>query len=115
VISPYTPTLERLARCRGVRGSLVVSEGDGLIVDANLRIGERGDAVAALGASVYRRTRRAAAAARLGAPAFLQLDAERGHVCVAGAGDLVVMVVTEPGANIGLLRVELLAAVRGLP
>ena len=42
---------------------------------------------------------------------FLQLDAERGRMCaVGGAGDLVIVVVAEPQANVGLIRVELLKA-----
>jgi predicted regulator of Ras-like GTPase activity (Roadblock/LC7/MglB family) len=114
VISQFTPMLDRLSRNRGVHGSLVVSESDGMIVDANLRVGQRGDDVAALAAAVYRRARRASAAAGLGAPAFLQLDARRGHVCAVGAGDLVILVIAEPTANIGLLRVQLLAAAREL-
>jgi predicted regulator of Ras-like GTPase activity (Roadblock/LC7/MglB family) len=110
----YAGLLDRLARARGVRGSLIVSQRDGLVIDANLRIGQRGDSLAAFAATVYRKTRLGADAARLGATTFLQLDAERGHVCAAGREDLLIVVVTEPGANIGLIRVELLRAVEFL-
>ena len=111
MIAGFSEVLETLARHRGVKGSLVVSETDGLLVDANLRIGQRGDRLAALAASVYRKARRAAEAARLGSATFLQLDAEHGHICAAGRGDLLIVVIAEPAANIGLLRVELLKAV----
>ena len=104
--------LESLARQRGVQASLIVSESDGLIIDANLRFGQDGDRIAALAASLYRKARLSAGAAWLGAVAFLQLDAERGRICVAGGrGDLIIVVVAEPAANVGLIRVELLKAV----
>jgi predicted regulator of Ras-like GTPase activity (Roadblock/LC7/MglB family) len=56
-----------------------------------------------------------ASAARLGAVTFLQLDAERGRICaVGGRGDLVIVVVAEPEANVGLIRVELLRALESV-
>jgi predicted regulator of Ras-like GTPase activity (Roadblock/LC7/MglB family) len=114
-MSPYTPVLESLTRQRGVRASLIVSEGDGLVVDSNLRFGQDGDRVAALAASMYRKARLSAAAARLGSVAFLQLDAERGRICAAGGrGDLVLVVVADLSANVGLIRVELLRALESL-
>jgi predicted regulator of Ras-like GTPase activity (Roadblock/LC7/MglB family) len=114
MITPYAPILEVLTRQRGVRASLVVSEADGLVVDAHLRFGQDGDRVAALAASMYRKARLSAAAARLGAVAFLQLDAERGRICAAGRGDLVLVVVADASANVGLIRVELLRALEAL-
>ena len=98
-----------------MRASLIVSENDGLVVDSNLRFGQDGDRVAALAASLYRKARLSAAAARLGSVSFLQLDAERGRICaVGGRGDLVIVVVADPTANVGLIRVELLKALESL-
>src|SRR3954470_2197935 len=113
--SPFAQLLEGLTRHRGVRASLIVSESDGLVVDANLRFGQDGDRVAALAAATYRKARLSAEAAHLGAVAFLQLDAERGRVCaVGGRGDLVLVVVADPTANVGLIRVALLKALESL-
>jgi predicted regulator of Ras-like GTPase activity (Roadblock/LC7/MglB family) len=89
---------------------LIVSESDGLVVDSKLRFGEQEDRVAALAASIYRKARLSADAAQLGAVSFLQLDAERGRVCAVGRRDLVIVVVADPAANVGLIRVELLKA-----
>jgi predicted regulator of Ras-like GTPase activity (Roadblock/LC7/MglB family) len=108
--SAFTPVLDELTRHRGVRASLIVSESDGLVVDSKLRFGEHGDRVAALAASIFRKARLSARAAHLGAVSFLQLDAEHGRVCAVGRGDLVLMVVADPAANVGLIRVELLKA-----
>jgi predicted regulator of Ras-like GTPase activity (Roadblock/LC7/MglB family) len=113
--SSFANVLEAISRQRGVRASLIVSESDGLIVDAALRFGQDGDRLAALAASLYRKARLSAGAAWLGGVAFLQLDADRGRICVAGGrGDLIIVVVAEPAANVGLIRVELLKAVESL-
>jgi predicted regulator of Ras-like GTPase activity (Roadblock/LC7/MglB family) len=114
-MTPFRPMLEALTRQRGVRASLIVSEDDGLVVDSSLRFDQDGDRVAALAASMYRKARLSARAARLGAVAFLQLDAERGRVCaVGGRSDLVIVVVADPVANVGLIRVELFKALESL-
>ena len=55
MITDFTARLESLCRQRGVRASLVVSEYDGMVVDANLRFGQDGDRVGALAASMYRK------------------------------------------------------------
>jgi|SRR5436190_1330843 len=110
--SSFGTVLDSITRQRGVRASLIVSESDGLIIEANVRFGQDGDRIAALAASLYRKARLSAGAAWLGAVAFLQLDAEQGRICVAGGrGDLIIVVVAEPAANVGLIRVELLKAV----
>jgi predicted regulator of Ras-like GTPase activity (Roadblock/LC7/MglB family) len=114
VRSQFSELLASLVRQRGVLGSMVVSESDGIVVDSNLQIGLRGPAVAALAASLYRKARLSALAAGLGDSTFLQLEAERGRVCAVGRGDLVLVAVAEPRANVGLIRVEMLKAVETL-
>jgi predicted regulator of Ras-like GTPase activity (Roadblock/LC7/MglB family) len=113
--TPFSATLEGLVRQRGVRASLIVSERDGVVVDENLRFGQEGERVAALAASMYRKARLSATAARLGNVSFLQLDAEHGRICAAGGvNDLVIVVVADASANVGLIRVELLKALESL-
>src|SRR5207253_4443363 len=92
----FSAILETLIRQRGVHASLIVSERDGVVVDEHLRFGQESERVAALAASMYRKARLSARAARLGAVSFLQLDAEHGRICVAGGGgDLVIVVVAD--------------------
>lgn len=112
--SPFGGILEALTRMRGVRASLVVDENDGIVVDSNLQIGQDGDRVAALAASLYRKARLSARAAQLGTATFMQLEAERGRICAAGRNDLVLVVVADPAANVGLIRVEMIRAVGAL-
>lgn len=108
--SPFTALLQSLIRHRGVTGCMVVGEVDGMIVDSSLQIGVNGDAFAALTASLYRKARRAAAAAGFGETGFFELDADGGRMCAAGRNDLVIVVIAEPRVNVGLLRVEMLQA-----
>ena len=112
--SPFAEMLAGLTRQRGVLGSMVVGESDGLIVDSSLQIGVKGPVVAALAASLYRRARMSADAAGVGTATFLQLEAERGRVCAVGRGDLVLVALAEPRANVGMLRIEMLRAVEAL-
>ena len=106
--SPFEAVLSALTRQRGVLGSMIVSEADGIIVDSNLQIGVKGKVVAALAASLYRKARHSAAAAGFGNAAFLQLEAEKGHVCAVGRNELVIVTVAESRANLGLIRVEMM-------
>ncbi len=108
--SPFSEMLATLIRQRGVVGSMVVSESDGIVVDSNLQIGVKGTVVAALAASLYRKARLSASAAGLGEATFLQLEAERGRVFAIGRNDLVMVTVAETRANIGLIRVAMLRA-----
>jgi predicted regulator of Ras-like GTPase activity (Roadblock/LC7/MglB family) len=107
--------LGALTRQRGVTAALVVSEQDGIVVESNLRIGQTGDKVAALAASLYRKARLSAGAAGMGAVSFMQLEAPGGRICAVGRGELVIVVVAESGVNVGLVRVELLRAAARLP
>ena len=108
--SPFAALLSSLIRHRGVTGCMVVGASDGLIVDSILQTGVNGDAFAALSASLYRKAQRAARAAGFGETGFFELDADGGHMCAAGRDELVLVVVSEPRLNVGLLRVEMLKA-----
>jgi len=114
VSSPFTSVLDALTRQRGVRASLVVSAADGITIDSNLQIGQDGGRVAALAASLYRKARKSAAAAGLGGTGFMQLEAETGRLCAIGGEEIVLVVVADRSANVGLIRVEMLRAAEAL-
>jgi predicted regulator of Ras-like GTPase activity (Roadblock/LC7/MglB family) len=107
-----TPALDMITRVRGVRGAMLVSAEDGLVVAEQLMEGIKGGAVAALAASLAGRLRRAMEAAGTGASVFWHLQAEQGALLVVPGGDsssgILVVAVTEPDVNIGLVRLELL-------
>ena len=73
--------------------------------------GVRGNAVAALAASLANRLGRAALTAGSGAPQFLQLQASAGSLLVAPAPNaMLLVVVADADINVGLARLEMLRA-----
>lgn len=106
--------LDEFSRQRGVLASMIVSARDGIAIDSNLQIGQQGDRVAALAASLYRKARKSAIAAGLGATGFLQLEAESGRLCMLGGDEVVLVVVAEREANVGLIRMGMLRAAEAL-
>jgi predicted regulator of Ras-like GTPase activity (Roadblock/LC7/MglB family) len=107
----FRRTLEQITRVRGVRGAMLVSGDDGLVVAEQLMEGIKGTAVAALTASLAGRLRRAMDAAGIGNSVFWHLQAEQGALLVVpGGGGVLVVAVAEPDVNIGLVRLELLRA-----
>ncbi|TMM10450.1 MAG: hypothetical protein E6F98_12740 [Actinobacteria bacterium] len=107
-------TLDPITRVRGVRGAMLVSADDGIVVAEQLMEGIKGGAVAALAASLAGRLRRAMEAAGTGTSVFWHLQAEQGALLVVpganspGGGSILVVAVAEPDVNIGLVRLELL-------
>lgn len=101
-------TLERVTHVTGIRGAMLVSESDGLVVAEALAEGLDGGAVAALAASLTLRLRRTAQSAGLTVPGVVQLKAETGTLITIPAGDdLLLVAVAERDANLGLARLEL--------
>jgi predicted regulator of Ras-like GTPase activity (Roadblock/LC7/MglB family) len=113
--SPFQDMLDSLMRQRGALASLLVDEHEGMIIDSILQVGQDGERVAALAASLHRRARKSAEAAGLGAVSFMQLEAREGRICAAGRDNMVLVVVAALTANVGLVRVEMLRAIRALP
>jgi predicted regulator of Ras-like GTPase activity (Roadblock/LC7/MglB family) len=108
---PYGEALDLVTRVPGVRAAMLVSGDDGLIVAEQLMEGVKGSAVAALAASLATRLRRAMEAAGLGASLFWHLQAEHGALLVVpAASGVLVVAVTDPTVNVGLVRLELLRA-----
>lgn len=109
----YGRALDLITRVRGVRGAMLVSAEDGIVVAEQLMEGIKGPAVAALASSLTARLRRAMEAAGVGASVFWHLQAEQGALLVVptgGAGGILVVAVAEPDVNVGLVRLELLRA-----
>jgi len=109
--------LDLITRVRGVRGAMLVSADDGLVVAEQLMEGIKGGAVAALAASLAGKLRRAMDAAGTGTSVFWHLQAEQGALLVVPSGNeggILIVAVAEPDVNIGLVRLELLRAAEAL-
>jgi hypothetical protein len=102
----YSSGVARLSRVAGVRGALVVEAATAVPVAAELRDDVNGTALAALAAALYLRTAEASASAQLGSIDSVQLDADEGHVIMVGAGELILIVISERSAQLGMVRLE---------
>jgi predicted regulator of Ras-like GTPase activity (Roadblock/LC7/MglB family) len=114
-MSPTAAALDAVTRVPGVRGALIVSLPDGLVVEEQLMDGLDGRAAAALTGSLLGRLARTTASAGMRPPVFVQLRAEEGSILAAPGGeDLVLVAVVGPEANVGLARLEMMDAARRL-
>jgi predicted regulator of Ras-like GTPase activity (Roadblock/LC7/MglB family) len=106
--------LDRVTRVPGVRGALIVTAADGLVVAEQLMDGVDGQAAAALTGSLVGRLTRTAESAGMRPPVFIHLRGDVGSVLAApGSDGLVLVAVVGPDANLGLARLEMIeAAVR---
>jgi len=108
--------LDRLTAVLGVRGSLLVSCQDGIVVAEQVMDGVDARAAAALAGSIVSRLARTAEQAGLQPPTFVHLKGAAGSILAApGRDDLVLVAIVEPDANVGLARLEMLDAMAGLP
>jgi predicted regulator of Ras-like GTPase activity (Roadblock/LC7/MglB family) len=104
--------LERVTQVPGVRGSLLISATDGLVVAERLMEGIDGRAIAALAANLLQRLDRAAVGAGVQSPTFVHLRGNAGSVLAApGSNELVLVALVGLDANLGLARLEMLDAV----
>jgi predicted regulator of Ras-like GTPase activity (Roadblock/LC7/MglB family) len=106
MIDAYTHAVERLSRVTGVLGALIVEAQTAVPVVAELREGVNGTAVAALAASLYQRTSAASESAEYGAVDTVQLEADDGHVIMVGAGEVILVIISERTAQLGMVRLE---------
>lgn len=114
-MSAAQATLDRLTRIPGVRGALIATAADGLVVAEQLMDGVDGRAAAALTGSLVSRLARTTESAGLRSPRFLHLRGEAGSILAApGAEGLVLVAVVGPDANLGLARLEMLDAAQRL-
>lgn len=111
---PYVSLVSRLERSAGVLGVLLVEVEDGLVVAGTAGSESTTESAAALGSSLFRRTRKAAADAGLGGARFVRLEADGGHLCAAGRGDMVLVALTDRDANLGKLRLDMMRAAEQL-
>ena len=105
----YGKALDLITRVRGVRGAMLVSAEDGIVVAEQLMEGIKGPAVAALAASLATRLRRAMGAAGVGNSLFWHLQCDKGALLVVFSGSgVLVVAVADADVNVGLVRLELL-------
>ncbi|HEY4101898.1 MAG TPA: roadblock/LC7 domain-containing protein [Gemmatimonadales bacterium] len=106
--APWDAAMREVTGIPGVRGALVISSDDGLIV-AETAMDDLATAdVAALAAAIIARAGRATSSVDGSAPTSVQFVAEGGAIfAVAGVVPLWLVAVARPDAELGRLRVLL--------
>jgi predicted regulator of Ras-like GTPase activity (Roadblock/LC7/MglB family) len=110
----FDSVVARLVRVPGVLGVMLVGLDDGMVIAGDAGPERDPDTAAALAASLFRRTRSAAADAGLGEVGFVRLEAERAQVCAMARNDVVVVATTSTKINLGRLRLEMKGAMETL-
>ncbi len=107
----FRAILDSITRVRGVQGAALVAREDGVVVADALVEGVRGNAVAALTASLVKRLGDVTGTAGIGEPEFLHLQSRGGVVlAVPATQEIIVVAVADADVNVGLLRLEMLRA-----
>jgi predicted regulator of Ras-like GTPase activity (Roadblock/LC7/MglB family) len=107
----FRQALDGITRVSGVRGAMLVAGDDGLVVAESLMEGVRGNAVAALAASLAKRLRLTLDTVGAGLPQFMHLQGDDGTLIIVPAPDgVLVVAVGTPDMNVGLARLEMLRA-----
>ncbi|HUF12780.1 MAG TPA: roadblock/LC7 domain-containing protein [Longimicrobiales bacterium] len=103
----FEDMLDRLSRVPGVRGAMIVDAQAGVPIVEEMAEGVAGGAVAAMAASLVKRSAKAATTAKFGELRAIQLEAAAGHLIIASHRDVVAVAVTRVDAQLGLVRVEM--------
>ena len=107
--------LEPLVRIAGVRGAMIVTRVDGLVVAESIMEDVESAALSALATSLARRLEAAAGAAGGGAAQFLIVQAALGAVLMSPLGpEMLLVVIAERGVNVGRARLEMGRVAEGL-
>ncbi len=107
-IARWEGMLREITGIIGVRGALIISADDGLVVAESAMEGLETTDVAAFAASLISRAQRTAAAMRTSPPTRLHVTAELGTLfAVAGGEPLWLVAVTDPTVELGRLRILL--------
>jgi predicted regulator of Ras-like GTPase activity (Roadblock/LC7/MglB family) len=111
VTDRYREALDRITRVSGVRGAMFVDAADGVMVAEAVMQGVRGNAVAALAASLARRAGIVIDTVEAQGLRFLHLQGDDGVIAAVPAGPgVLIVVVGSAHLNVGLARLEMLRA-----
>jgi len=97
----------------GVRGSIVLDK-DGLVIASNIMSGLEERTISAMVANIFHEIARALSAGEGDNLSGVQLLAEDGNILFMCTAECILTVITEPGANIGLVSIKMKASLARL-
>jgi predicted regulator of Ras-like GTPase activity (Roadblock/LC7/MglB family) len=105
--------LNQINEIAGVKGSLVV-DNEGLVIASNLMSGMEERTISAMVAGIYQEIIRAIRPDQGSELSGVQLTASEGSIIFLCAPECILTVITEPGANIGLVSIKMKASLERL-
>lgn len=105
--------LNQINEISGVKGSLVV-DNEGLVVVSNLMSGMEERTISAMVAGIYQEIIKALRLEQGSELSGVQLTASEGSIIFLCAPECILTVITEPGANIGLVSIKMKASLERL-
>jgi predicted regulator of Ras-like GTPase activity (Roadblock/LC7/MglB family) len=103
--------VEDLIRIDGVIGSLLVGK-DGLVVSSTLLEDEDAEVLGAMSAAMFGTIAKAAERIGVGTLRDTIVEATEGSIQLIEAEDLILVVITERGVNLGMIRIEMRKAAK---
>src|SRR6476619_2032749 len=103
--------VEDLIRVDGVIGSLLVGK-DGLVVASTLLEDEDAEVLGAMSAAMFGTIAKAAERIGVGTLRDTIVEATEGSIQLIEAEDLILVVITERGVNLGMIRIEMRKAAK---
>ena len=103
--------VEDLIRIDGVIGSLLVGK-DGLVVSSTLLEDEDAEVLGAMSAAMFGSVAKAAERIGIGGLRDTIIEATEGSIQLIEAEDLILVVITERGVNLGMIRIEMRKAAK---
>ena len=103
--------VDDLIRIDGVIGSLLVGK-DGLVVSSTLLEDEDAEMLGAMAAAIFGTVAKAATSIGVGALRNTIVEAAEGSIQLIEAEDLILVVITEKGVNLGMIRIEMRKAAK---
>jgi hypothetical protein len=98
--------LEDINKVTGVKGALVAGF-DGLVIASTASRDYDSEAICALASSIYSTVEKSMEDMNQGAMRQIITEGENGMVIMVAAGSGILVVLTEPSINLGLLRMEI--------
>lgn len=99
-----------LNKTSGIQGSMLVGN-DGIIIAADLDQRLEDETVGALAASIVANVSKAMERLKQHNPERITIEADEGKIFLNDAGVGILAVVTEPEVNVGMVRLEIKAAI----
>ena len=103
--------VEDLIRIDGVIGGLLVGK-DGLVVSSTLLEDEDAEVLGAMSAAMFGTIAKAAERIGVGTLRDTIIEAAEGSIQLIEAEDLILVVITERGVNLGMIRIEMRKAAK---